>query len=277
MQHAKKYSLTIKIDHQTLKELHDHKYFLYGFRGVSTEAIGKPIVWFAQDNFGESNHIDWISPVQAYGGLINKKLSDGTGPSFPLSKNINFGETLIISDHNGLGYIGYEGDPDHFSITSECPIIPPSDQTLSCGLSSFNSISCQFTPFCVFPIEHGQTYQMKCIDLVFLAFATEQFTTSSICSKLASEGVLIDMSSGEKSISFKNFHWESSAGVEIVKPNTDFTSKLIRTGDKVVLESQGEKVPLKEKVENIGERREEKGKENAGVGPGTKEFLFPSC
>jgi hypothetical protein len=188
---ATQYSITLTIPQATVAQLVAGGYWLHGFKAVkSASPGGAPVVWFATQNFLESNLLTWSEQYEAY-------LSESTplGPGVQINASTSCAIDLqqqVTASPLGLG------TPEE-SASAGISIINGSNIPFNCGLmlqqpSGIGSSGGNApTPLCAFSLPPTMTDEMLPMEQVVMMFATNENKSGSVLEQSTSWAVVVDL------------------------------------------------------------------------------------
>jgi hypothetical protein len=186
---ATQYSITLTIPQATVAQLVAGGYWLHGFKAVqSASPGGAPVVWFATQNFLESNLLTWSEQYEAY-------LAEST----PLGPNVQINAStscpIGLQEQVTASAVGL-GTPEA-STSQGISIINGSTIPFTCGLmlqqpsGLGGSGSNSPTPLCAFSLPPTMTDEMLPLEQVVLLFATEETPSGTVLEQSQSWAVAI--------------------------------------------------------------------------------------
>ncbi|HEY0015638.1 MAG TPA: hypothetical protein VGC13_04945 [Longimicrobium sp.] len=224
---ATPYSITITIPDETVTTLKSGGYQLYGFKGVRGPRTGKPLVWFATEDYSETTALTWSEEYFAYTSR-SVKLTPSTRITATGQDAVNLGQLVTVAA-GGVGTVSQGPDPRAIAILNAAS--PPTD--FVCGLSQPNGIDPKPLPICAFPLPAGMEDLIVPIAQVFLMFASAPVNTGTVIEQSYGWGALVDLTADhdmEVKYDLKvPTQWVQVPGITASAPNTDLIPLLINS------------------------------------------------
>ncbi|WP_034492833.1 hypothetical protein [Afifella pfennigii] len=184
-------SVTIVLNDETLKQLKMQAARLYALRAVtSADRTGQPTVWYRNDNLLASNYVQWDATYEAYISTDPLTPYETVRPQSTVA--IAPSQMATISD---AGLLSTQvGDLDgRFQIRNA------GDTAYTCGIIGAPQIGGNY---CAFHITVGGLVVITPTDKAFFMFASQTFQVGTIIAQSFGAGILLDVPSGETTISF---------------------------------------------------------------------------
>jgi hypothetical protein len=182
---ANSFQVTINLDAQTVTDLTNDGFLLYGFKGLDGPPQAAPVVWFSTDQFSENNQIIW---QEQYGGYTSR-----TTPVAPMAKIVaeasapmNLGQLMTIGD-GGVPTVTNDQDGGVIEILNG------TNTKFTCGVTVLNPVTNSANPICAFELFPGNLEEFLPIEKIFLMFATKPVDTGTVIEQSFGPGILIDM------------------------------------------------------------------------------------
>lgn len=215
------YEIDISLSPETVKELKDGGYALYGFKAVKSTVVGAaPLVWFTDLNFLNTTKVKWTEQYQAYistDQIISNGVIDASA-----NVDINLGQTANVDEDQNLTPVS-EGTPLAISIFNQ------SSMPLTAGISQMNNGSAN--PMCAIPLHGNMLDVVVPIEKVLLTFASNTVNTGTVIYKAYASGLLIDLTADNtRAVSFdinKGWAWDGGTWGVPVKANENLVPLLI--------------------------------------------------
>ena len=215
------YEIDISLSPETVKELKDGGYALYGFKAVKSTVVGAaPLVWFTDLNFLNTTRVKWTEQYQAYistDQIISNGVIDASA-----NVDINLGQTANVDEDQNLTPVS-EGTPLAISIFNQ------SSMPLTAGISQMNNGSAN--PMCAIPLHGNMLDVVVPIEKVLLTFASNTVNTGTVIYKAYASGLLIDLTSANtRSVSFdinNGWTWDGGTWGVPVRANESLVPLLI--------------------------------------------------
>lgn len=178
------FEIDVLMSADTVTQLVDNGYQLYGFKAVQTsQAKGAPVVWFQSTAFRRTMKINWSENYQAYTSV--SQIIPGGQIDATDAYDIDRGQTLEVMA-GGTGSITGQPDP-----TQPIYIHNTTTQQCTCGISQVENGNAR--PLCAFPLFGRQTNEFVPLEQVLLMFATTAINTGTVIEQAFSDGLLIDL------------------------------------------------------------------------------------
>lgn len=215
------YEIDISLSPETVKELKDGGYALYGFKAVKSTVVGAaPLVWFTDLNFLNTTRVKWTEQYQAYistDQIISNGVIDASA-----NVDINLGQTANVDEDQNLTPVS-EGTPLAISIFNQ------SSMPLTAGISQMNNGAAN--PMCAIPLHGNMLDVVVPIEKVLLTFASNTVNTGTVIYKAYASGLLIDLTADNtRAVSFdinKGWAWDGGTWGVPVKANESLVPLLI--------------------------------------------------
>ncbi|GAB4201781.1 MAG: hypothetical protein OHK0022_24170 [Roseiflexaceae bacterium] len=185
------YSITISLDNQTLHELIQGGYTLYGCKAVYGSTLdGAPLVWFESRSFAVQTEVAWTASYEAYTSTSTVRSGRRIFPSF--SQPIEPGQTLEITGSYGGGYVSAQGQAGAVAIFNQTA------QQFSCGIAEPNSLDGVARPTSVFVTYGRMQVTIRPLEQLLLMFAPVAVAPGTVVEKTLAAGLLVDMAGEQR-------------------------------------------------------------------------------
>jgi len=185
---ATEYSAQITMSAETVTQLQENGYQLYGFKGFDGPPNGVPVVWFSTNVFSENTTISWTEQYAAYTSL-QTNLAPGTQVVASSSSEITLGQLDTIGI-GGVGTVSNDGS------AGEIAVLNKTTTQFTCGLSVMNLTTGSANPICALPLFGLALDNFAPIELVYFMFATDAVNTGVVIEQAFAPGIQVDMSGG---------------------------------------------------------------------------------
>jgi len=224
---ANSFQIDIALDSQTVADLDQNGYQLYGFKGAdATGGAGVPVVWFSTETFSNTNQLQWTEQYGVYTSLTTN-LAPGVQITASSSQPINLGQQATVGP-NGVVSVNNSGTAGIIEVLND------TSAPFTCGVSVENPITNASTAICAFPLFGQGLDTFIPIELVFLTFATQPVNTGTVIEQAFAPGILINMTgqTAPVQLSFNmNTGWTGPGFTTNYGPTTSLTALLINPGD----------------------------------------------
>lgn len=195
------YSVQIKMDATTVKELKDNGFILYGFKAVQGPKTGVPTVWFKDPDFSTSTVIEWSETYKAF--VSTSTLIPGGQIVDSDTTDIKLGQKAQIAPTGTFDSV-VAGD------AGQIEIFNTAQQQYSTGIAQLQGS--QYQNLCAFPTLGQMITSIVPIQRVFFMFATKTLKTSTVVVQSSGPGFLIDLTAANyREVSYKaNEGWSSN-------------------------------------------------------------------
>lgn len=215
------YEIDISLPAETVRELKDGGYALYGFKAVKSTVVGAaPLVWFTDPNFLNSTRVTWTDQYQAY--ISTDQIIPNGTIIVSAAVDVNLGQTANVDQGGNLTPVS-DGTPLAISIFNEA------STPLTAGISQMINGSAH--PMCAIPLHGNMLDAVAPIEKVLLTFAPNTVNTGTVIYKAYASGLLIDLTSNStRSVSFdvnNGWVWDGGAWAVPVRPNESLAPLLI--------------------------------------------------
>ncbi len=228
------YQVTIAVNPNTLTNLVNGNYSLYGFKAVqTTQSGGLPLVWLRMDEYLENNVIEWDRQYQAY--TSNSEIIANGRVVVGFYADISLGQMLNVAA-DGPGAVVGGGPSTAISIANSTAAV------FTCGLSEMAGMTTN--PISTFPLDGNKMDDFTPLEKVLLIFSTNQMKTGTAidylygANSLASDnpaGVFIDLTSTRQcAVSFdidNGWDWGGYAWATQIPSNSSLVPLLIEDGN----------------------------------------------
>ena len=223
------YQVTIAMNANTLTNLVNGNYSLYGFKAVQTTQIGGlPLVWLRMDEYFENSVIEWNGQYQAY--TSNSEIVANGRVVVGFSADISLGQMLNVAA-DGTGAVVGGGPSTAITITNSTAAL------FTCGLSEMaNMIT---NPISAFPLDGNKMDDFTPVEKLLLIFSTNQMKTGTAINYIYdrvslaaySPGILIDLTSeNQRAVTFDinaGWSWGEGTWASQVPSSSDLVPLLI--------------------------------------------------
>lgn len=208
----------------TVAQLNQQGYLLYGFKAVQTsQKGGVPVVWFAFNSattpFLSSATINWTEQYQGY--VTNAQAITNGQIRGETSWDMTLGQVVDVT----TGDVTDGGTPSALSLNNL------SSNPFTCGISQVQGGVP--TPMCAFPLNGNHMDVIAPIEIILLMFATQVNNTGTVIEQAFSQGLLINLTSAQqRAVSYDiNKGWSTPGGQQgwatTVQANADLVPLLI--------------------------------------------------
>jgi len=217
------YQVNITMSQETVYQLFQGNYYLYGFKAVQTTIPGgAPLVWFMTQNYAMSTVVGWQKQYQAY---TSNNIIIPNGEITPIfSASITLGQTLSVGS-DGSGQVVTGGPSTAISIMNK------SMTKFTCGISEVQNSA--VNPLCAFPLYGNSVDVIAPIEKVLLMFSSSLVPTGTVIMQAFASGLLIDLTSDNmRTVSYdfnKGWSWGGSSWAQQVPSNANIIPLLIET------------------------------------------------
>ena len=98
---ATSYEVNIDMSKETVDDLGDNGYVLYGFKAVRCTLPGAPLVWFQTTSYGTETELTWDESYEAY--TSTSDIVPGGRIKATNSYETDLGQTLNVTGTRGTG------------------------------------------------------------------------------------------------------------------------------------------------------------------------------
>ncbi|WP_199245934.1 hypothetical protein [[Phormidium] sp. ETS-05] len=231
------FSIHISLSSETVQNLKDGGFQLYGFKAVKASVRGVPLVWFVIDQYLVNTTVDWPEDYQAYiSTQLNPIPGDVIKPC-PLTKLkaqaktiaacssqvINLGEQMIVDKYGNTSVI--QG-----SEVGAISIVNQAQTQWSCGMSQAVATPIP-NPLSAFPLYGNNKIVLTPLKKVLLMFASEPVNTGTVVVESSGSGILVDLTDVQsRDLTYDiNNGWGPTDQVwaKIIRVTSDITRLLI--------------------------------------------------
>jgi hypothetical protein len=221
---ATQYEIDIMMPANTVNELRNSGYSLYGFKAVRTaNRGGAPTVWFQMQNFRQTTQVIWTTQYQAY--VSTSQIIPNASITVNTAIGIDLGQTANVEESGHLS-VAQQGPASAISIFNQ------SSMQWTCGILEMFAGSA--APVCALPSFGRMLNVIAPIEKVLLMFATAILSTGTVLVRSYAPGVLVDLTSAQKrSVSFdmnNGWSWDGGSWASPVAPQEDLVPILITGG-----------------------------------------------
>jgi hypothetical protein len=220
---ASAYKVDINLGKETLQELKNDGYILYGFRVIESWGPGgRPVVWFATDAYLENTTVCWAENYGAY--ISTEEPNQSADITGRINRPVKLGQIMNV-DEDGICTLSSGGRSSYISIHNK------GTQQFTCGISdSMNNND--FRPICEFVLYGGHTVEIKPVQTILLVFSTEHLTESTVIGQLSSPSIMIDLDGANmREVGYdinEGWNWNNEIWAEEIPAGTDVSSLLIK-------------------------------------------------
>jgi hypothetical protein len=222
---ATEYEIDITMSSDTVKQLHDDGYVLYGFKAVQAAAGGgaRPLVWFSlpSPHYSALTQIIWSVQYQAYTSISSIIPKGRVEASF--STDIDLDQTLNVTATG-------EGDVTDGGAKQAISIFNTQSTPFTCGISQ-RAADGKTNPMCAFPLHGGGLDIIAPIEKVLLMFSTLPVNTGTVIEQAYGPGVLVDLTSlNLRAVAYdidQGWSWGGFSWAQSLPANADLVPLLI--------------------------------------------------
>lgn len=184
------YQVNITMSGETVTELMDNNFALYGFQVVQTSGGGSPVAWFQTQDFALTTVITWEIAYQAYTSTseIGPNLQIMAEASYPIAP----GQVLTISDAMGIGEVG----PDSSGLPNAISIMNATGQPFTCGLQQQQPDG-GFGPICALPVFGNNLDVIVPVEQVYLMFSSLPLDSGTVVEQASGPGLLVNLTGSQ--------------------------------------------------------------------------------
>jgi hypothetical protein len=222
---ATAYSVEITMSNETVEQLLNNGFQLYGFKGVDGPPNGVPVVWFSTNVFSMNTNISWTEQYAAYTSL-QTNLGPGTQIVASSSSEISLGQLDTINI-GGIGTVTNDGS------VGEIAVLNATTTPYTCGLSVMNLTTGSANPICAFPLFGGGLDNFAPIEVVYFMFATNPINTGVVVEQAFAPGIQVDMSGGITTATLEfdiNMGWRGPGYTTSYPANQNLVPVLVNPG-----------------------------------------------
>jgi hypothetical protein len=206
---ATNYSISLNMSDETVLALEKRNYKLYGFKAVTSDVPGSPVIWFKVDTYGKLTDFQWERQLNAYTSLSS--IIPGGRILATNPYQIDLGQTLDVTSTKGLGTVSGDGLPNLIRIRNK------TTTEFTCGISeSVNENGKQLSPspICAFPLFGMNSEHLQPIEKVMLMFATSPYDAGTVVEQSFGPALLIDLTKeNRRAVGYDiNKGWEWGGG-----------------------------------------------------------------
>ena len=181
---ATQYEVEISMSQETVTDLHNAGFALYGFKAVNSQQQGgAPLVWIRTTAYLNVTQINWQENYRAY--ISSTEISANTQIVVKNDVYVDFGQTAVVSD-DGMMTV----------VSNTITINNQGTQPWTCGISH-QLAGGGFTPICAFPLHNRSADVIAPIEKVLFMFATINVNTGTVIYQVDSSGLLIDLTESQ--------------------------------------------------------------------------------
>jgi hypothetical protein len=185
---ATNYSVSLTMSDETVLALEKRNFHLYGFKAVTSDTEGSPVVWFKVDTYGKLTEFQWERQLNAYTSLSS--IIPGGRIQATNPYQISLGQTLDVNSTKGLGNVSSEGIPNLIRIRNR------TTTEFTCGISESvnqNGKELSPSPICAFPLFGMNSEHLQPVEKVMLMFATGPYDAGTVVEQSFGPALLIDL------------------------------------------------------------------------------------
>lgn len=176
-------SVTIQMSSQTVQQLLQSGFTLYGFKAVQTSiGGGAPLVWYATQRYSQSTVVSWTADYHAY--TSTSQIVPNAQIQAIFQTQIALGQTLQVQQM-GIGQVVDGGTPGAISILNQ------TTQQFTTGIGQPNSNGP--ASLCAFPLFGNMIDVIAPSEQVLLMFATQPVNFGTVIFQAFAPGLLIDL------------------------------------------------------------------------------------
>ena len=217
------YEIDVTLSADTVTQLKDEGFALYGFKAVATTIGGAaPLVWFRTLTFLNTTKVKWTEQYQAYistSAIITNGEIDASA-----NVDMDLGATANVDAAGNLTPVG-GGTAGAISINNQ------STNHWTCGISQMAGTTAN--PMCAIPLNGKMLDVVVPIEKVLLTFASNTVDTGTVIYKCFSSGLMIDLTaSNTRAVAFdidKGWSWDGGTWATEIAPNANLVPLLIET------------------------------------------------
>ncbi len=215
---ATQYEGEISMSQETVTDLHNGGFTLYGFKAVKTpQQGGAPLVWIRTTAYLNVTQINWQENYRAY--ISSTEISANTQIVVKNDVYVDFGQTAVVSD-DGMMTV----------VSNTITINNQGTQPWTCGISH-QLAGGGFTPICAFPLHNRSADVIAPIEKVLFMFATINVNTGTVIYQVDSSGLLIDLTQSQtRAVTFgidAGWSWGTGTWAKEYPPSTSLVPLLI--------------------------------------------------
>jgi hypothetical protein len=209
--------ITISMSDETVTELLQNGFSLYGLHAVKAAGNARPVVWYQTKDFALTTGIAWTEGYQAY---TSRSQIIPNGRIIAMAAyDIHPGLVLTVDSPMGTGEVTSGGSPGAISIFNQ------TISELTCGLAVAQPCGSGFAPVCALPLFGYGMVLISSVPRVFLVFESMRIDPGTVVGQAYGQGILIDLSDAPaRSVSYdinRGWSWENEASwARTVPPNT---------------------------------------------------------
>lgn len=215
------YEIDVSLSANTVTELKNQGFALYGFKAVGTTIGGAaPLVWFRTLTFLNTTKVNWTEQYQAYistSAIITNGEIDASA-----NVDVNLGQVANVDASGNLTPVG-GGTAGAISINNK------SSSHYTCGISQMAGSTAN--PMCAIPLNGKMMDEVVPIEKVLLTFASNTVDTGSVIYKCFSSGLMIDLTkSNSRAVAFdidNGWSWDGGTWATEIEPNANLVPLLI--------------------------------------------------
>lgn len=215
------YEIDISLSPDTVTQLKDEGFALYGFKAVATTIRGAaPLVWFRTLTFLNTTKVHWSEQYQAY--ISTSPIITNGEIDASANVDMDLGGTANVDAAGILTPMG-DGTPGAISINNQ------SSNHWTCGISQMAEGTAN--PMCAIPLNGKMLDVIVPIEKVLLTFASNTVDTGTVIYKCFSSGLMIDLTAkNTRSVAFdidNGWSWDGGTWATEVAANANLVPLLI--------------------------------------------------
>jgi len=225
---ASNYKVIVNMSGDTVAKAKALGFKLYGFKSVkSGSPATQPVVWFKDQDYLQTNTIDWSEQYQAFTSL-NDPIGGGSISSLT-SANADLGQEADVDQYGNInvknGTPGLVTDKSAQAIT----IINTSAAHFTAGLASVqDGVS---KAMCAMPLHGNNSNFIAPIEKITLMFAGDNIDTGAVVSRTYAQALQIDLtSSNTRTVAWdidKSWSWGNESWGTLIQRGEDLQPFII--------------------------------------------------
>jgi hypothetical protein len=218
------YTVTIDMSQETVNDLAQNNFLLYGFKAVRSSVPGAPLVWFRTNSYGTVTDLNWTQGFQAY--TSTSQIVPGGKIRATNSYAADLGQTLEVTGTNGTGTVVRSGTQGAVSVHNL------TNTKFTCGISEEQPEGTA-SPMCAFPLFGNNLDVIAPIAKILLTFSTLPVNTGTVIFQAYSPGLLIDLTGvTSREVQYdinSGWQWGGGAWARQIPANADLVPLLIES------------------------------------------------
>lgn len=227
---ATQYQVNITMTGETVTQLLNNNFYLYGFKVVQSSSGGSPVVWFNTMDFALTTAVSWTESYQAFTSR-SQIIPHGqivAEASYPA----DLGQVLTVSNAMGIGEVTQGNSTGGISIKQGISILNQTSTPFTCGISQ-QQPNGTYNPICAFNLFGHNLDVIVPIEQVYLMFSSLPIHTGTVVEQSYGPGILINLSgSSTQSVSYDiNGGWtwpDEASWAAMYPPNQNLVPLLIQ-------------------------------------------------